>query len=415
MAVDVGGAVSTASVVVAAAVAVLGVVGYQNRRAKLSAIRSAFTHVIGLLAAQDAERRLAGAIFLRRFLDPSSEFGIRDGLFRRRAPYAREAQNVMAAVLRGVPRGNLQKLLADGLAHAKTLDEEDLQRTNLQDAYLGEGGPLKPKGHGGSLKGADFYRADLSEASLRGVKAQGAKFYQARLQGTVLRDAELQGATFFEADLFGANFKGALLHGASFAGARNIPEELMPYLANEETKFDSKDPAPAPAKPAAKRPHVFLSAPSERNPAQVSVCERLAELFAREGLLLEALPRHDYPPSSALAEIARRLDGCAGMVVLGLRHSGADPAGASAGTTPWTHVEAGMAYGKGLPLLLLREPGVSTGVFDHAVDGHHTHVVDLEDRWSEESMRSALRPWIFEVSKSLDPDRPNDAGLLEAD
>jgi hypothetical protein len=319
----VGGAVSTASLVVGALVGLLGVVGYQNRRAKLSAIRSAFNDVIGLLAAKDANRRLAGAILLRRFLDPSSELGIRDGLFRRRAPYAKEAQGVMAAVLRGVPRGDLQKLLADGLVHAKTLKfkEADLQRTNLQDAYL-----APRKGWDGLLEEADFYRADLSEASLRGVKAQHAVFYQARLQGTVLEGADLRDAIFFQADLSGANFKSADLRdaifseadlsganfksadllGASFAGARNIPIELMPHL-DEANRYRSADRAPAPAAPTAKRPHVFLSAPSDRTPAQYSMCERLAELFGREGLVLEALPRHDYPPSAALAEIARRL------------------------------------------------------------------------------------------------------------
>lgn len=394
VALDLAGALSTTSVVVGAVVAVLGVVGYQNRRARLSAIRSAFNDVIGLLAARDAERQLAGAILLRRFLDPSSELGIRDGLLRRRAPYAKEARDVMAAALRGVPRGNLQKLLADGLAHAETLKCADLQRTNLQDAYLG------PRECDGSveradfLEHADFYRADLSGASLRGAKAQRAVFYQARLQGTVLRNADLRDAIFFGAELSGADFGGALLAGASFAEARNIPVELIPQL-DRDNRYDSTDRAPGPAAPEDKPRHVFLSAPSDRTPAQDSMRERLVELLAREGLILEALPRHDYPPSAALAEIARRLAECVGIVVLGFRRAGNDP---EAGTTPWTHVEAGMAYGKGLPLLLLREPGINTGVFDHAVDGYHTHVVDLEDRWNEEALRTALAPWISEIS-----------------
>jgi hypothetical protein len=103
-------------------------------------------------------------------------------------------------------------------------------------------------------------------------------------------------------------------------------------------------------------------------------------------------------PSGALAEIARRLAGCAGVVVLGLRHHGSDPDAAPLGTTPWTHVEAGMAYGRGLPLVLLREPGVDTGAFDEAVDGHRSHVVDLGDCWDEEAVRTAVAPWVFEVS-----------------
>jgi hypothetical protein len=56
------------------------------------------------------------------------------------------------------------------------------------------------------------------------------------------------------------------------------------------------------------------------------------------------------------------------------------------------------AYGRGLPLLLLREPGVYAGAFDDVVNGHHTHVVELGDCWNEEALRAAMAPWIFEVS-----------------
>ena len=136
---------------------------------------------------------------------------------------------------------------------------------------------------------------------------------------------------------------------------------------------------------------MFLSAPSVRTPAQDSMCERLAELLASEGLVLEMLPRRDYPPSNALSEIARRLSRCAGVAVFGLPRHGSDSDASPAGITPWTHVEAGMAYGRGLPLLLLREPGVDTGAFDEAVKGHRTHVVDLADRMGEEALRAGWR------------------------
>jgi hypothetical protein len=226
---------------------------------------------------------------------------------------------------------------------------------------------------------------------LRGADLRDANFFRADLSGADLRDA-----IFFGADLSGADFGRALLEGASFAGARNIPVELMPHLDGEK-RYCSPDRAPAPVAPAAERRRVFLSAPSDRTPAQDSMRERLVELLGRGGLDIEALPRHDYPPSAALAEIGRRLARCVGMVVLGFGRGGY-PEVPSAGTSPWIHVEAGMAYGKGLPLLLLREPGVKTGVFDHAVDGYRTRVVDLKDPWNEEALRTALAPWIFEVS-----------------
>lgn len=182
-------AISVVSGLVAALVAILGVIGYQNRRTKLSSIRSAFNEVVGALASDDARRQLAAAILLRRFFDPTSELGVRDLLGRRRAPYSGEALSVMAAVLRGLPSGDLQKVLADGLAYAPTLAQADLQRTNLRNTYL----PLRNSE--GTLERADFYRADLSGSSLKRARAAHAVFYQARLRGTVLRDADLRART----------------------------------------------------------------------------------------------------------------------------------------------------------------------------------------------------------------------------
>ena len=394
IAMDVGSTVSLASAVVAALVAILGVIGYQNRRAKLSAVRSAFNDVIGALAAADKERQLAGAVLLRRFFDRGSELGMRDLFGRRRTPYAREALNVLAAVLRGMPSGDLQKLLADGLAHAETLEGADLQRTNLQDAYL------SPRASRGSLEHADFYRADLGGASLKDARAAGAKFYQARLQDTVLRGADLRNANFFEADLSRAVFAGALLEGALFTGARNVPAELVEHVG-KDGRYMSSAPAPARgAEPSMGKRVVFLSLPSERTPVQDAIRERVENLCHRAGLITESLSRRDYPTSGALGEIFRRLSGCAGVVVFGLREVRSSPhEGQQVGATPWAHVEAGMAYGCGLPLLLVREVDVRSGAFDDAVIGHRTFALDIDESWNADLVHKAIEPWVFDVCR----------------
>jgi hypothetical protein len=77
LAADVGASVSITSAVVAAIVALLGVLGYQNRRARLSAVRGAFNDVVTGLASDDTRQQLAAAVFLRRFFDSSSELGVR--------------------------------------------------------------------------------------------------------------------------------------------------------------------------------------------------------------------------------------------------------------------------------------------------------------------------------------------------
>jgi uncharacterized protein YjbI with pentapeptide repeats len=389
IAADVGSAVSIGSAAVAALVAILGVMGYQSRRARLSAIRTAFSDVIAALASDNHRQQLAAALLLRRFFDPTSELGARDLLGRRRAPYAGEALSVMAAVLRGLPTGDLQKLLADGLAYAPTLAAADLQRTNLQGAYL------STRHDKGTLERADFYRADLSGGSLKGARAADAVFYQARLRGTVLRGADLKGANFFEADVTGANFAGAELAGASFADARGVPAELEPAL-DSERRYKSQDRAPEPVQDGPGQPTVFLALPSRRTPSQEAACDRLATLLEREGLTVRRPSRTDHPPSDALSDIYRRMSGCAGAVVFGMRPEGE----ASPGVTSWTHLEAGIAYGCNLPLLIVREPSADSGAFDDSIAGYRTHMLDLVDGWDDEAVLSSMRPWLADIGRT---------------
>ncbi len=390
--VDIGTSVSVVTAVVGALVGLLGLLGFQNRRARLAGIRAAFDAVVGNLASTDKERQLAGAVLLRRFFDPESELAVRDWRGGRRNPYSGEAVSVMAAVLRGMRAGDLQKLLADGLAYAPTLHDADLQRTNLSGAYL------SLRHAHGTLEGADFYRADLSGASLKAARAQRAVFYQARLRDTVLRDADLRGANFFAADLTGATFTGAQLLGASFAEARNLPAELAAFVG-PDGKYVSPDPAPPPHRSDRIRPSVFLSLPTRRTPAQESVCDRFAALLRRRGLDPLTLPRRDYPPSDAMSEIYRRLLGCAGVVVFGLRSADPNTTNPASGATPWTHLEAGMAFACNLPILIVREPGVESGVFDVAVAGHNTHMFDLEEGWSDDEALARISPWLAQIGR----------------
>ena len=132
---------------------------------------------------------------------------------------------VIAALLREADAGNFQKLLADGLAYAPSLTHADLQRCNLQNAYLGARGDRIV-----DLSGADFFEADLSYASLRGARAREVVFYGATLHGTVFDDADLTSADFRGADLKGVRFGTAILADARFDGAQNAPPDIAAQL-----------------------------------------------------------------------------------------------------------------------------------------------------------------------------------------
>ena len=202
------------------AVSVGGLINYQSRRDRATAVGTAFRDVIDGLASTDPTRRMAAAILMRRFFDRRSEQGAA------RKAYAKEAVAVIAGILRDCQTGVTQKVLADGLRYAPTLAEADLQQCNLAKAYLGS----KSRRTCVDLTEADLFGADLTGASLKNAAAPRAVFYRATLNGTVLAGADVREADFREAHLKDANFDNALLEGARFKGAVDVPVEVADRL-----------------------------------------------------------------------------------------------------------------------------------------------------------------------------------------
>src|SRR5262245_14460089 len=105
---------------------------YRTRRDRITLVGQAFNTTVEGLSSDAEAKKLAAAILLRRFFDAETEQGASG------TPYEREAVAVIAALLRNTEDGELQKLLADGLAYASNLRGADLQECNLSRAYLGQ-------------------------------------------------------------------------------------------------------------------------------------------------------------------------------------------------------------------------------------------------------------------------------------
>lgn len=233
---------------------VLGILryfAYRTRRDRISLVGQAFSATVDGLSSNAEAKKLAAAILLRRFFDRGTEQGAAG------TPYEREAVAVIAALLRNTPTGELQKLLADGLAYASSLQAADLQECNLTGAYLGQrpravvthgglrlfstgrrrvrGGQFSERGSGQSatpidLTLADLFHANLTDASLRGGVARSAVFYTAIARKTVFEGAHLEGADFRQAELEGARFAGSWIEGARFGGASHLPSNVEQLL-----------------------------------------------------------------------------------------------------------------------------------------------------------------------------------------
>jgi Pentapeptide repeats (8 copies) len=381
--------------------AVLTVLKYLSYRDKQIAAQAAFRTVVDSLSSTVEGQRLGGAILLRRFFDPRTELG--EG----RMPYAREAIDVIVALLRETEPGNFQKLLADGLLYAPSLEGADLQRANLQNAYLGR----KEGGKAPNLQRADFYRADLSAASLKGADASRAVFYQARLHNTIFKGADLREASFYGADLLGAEFKGARLTGANFDHARNVPPQLTEFIDGTGIYQGPEVFAASTQSRAADRPQIFLSKPGTLSVLQQEFVRQVTSLLDAEQLDVATVDRSDYPNVGAVSEVRRVLSACSGVLVLGFRQLEVSKGTWRAGTeearevehvalpTTWNHVEAGMAAMAGLPTLFLVERGVIDGVFALGDVGHLITDVDLA-RPNHPEIRRHVAAWCNSVREA---------------
>jgi hypothetical protein len=390
--------------VLAGILGVLKYFDYRTSRDKKMLVRRAFDSVVNSLASNVEVERMAGAILLRRFFDHKTEVGISG------TPYWKEAVYVTAAILRGQVTGNFQKLLADGLAFAPGLERADLQKTNLQFAYLGSRKTAgSPSGQVTTdLSYADFYRADLSWASLKRAKALGAIFYQARMHNTVLTGADLREANFFEADLKGAKFDEAQLRGADFKSARNIPLAIASKLDGSGVYRDSEPFKPPPRTSEIRQVRVFISKPGFVNYYQQQYISALQSRLEAESMIPQTLER-PYPQFGVIGEVQRLMSDCAGAVIFGFKELEIRDGLWRSSTpeekhiedqymsTPWNQLEAGMAAMFSLPIFVVCQREVEGGIFDMASGEHQIYRVHIDEDWNATAFTNALADWCSDV------------------
>lgn len=138
--------------------------GIKSKRAKREEERISFDSIVRNLSANDNTTRLAAAIMLRRFFHEKVQ---KSNMF-----LFQKSINVISSMLKVLPNSIFQKTLADGLAYTLNLSNMDLQRTNLQDVYLGRRDSNVIK-----IDNTDLFLADLSYALLENLSGK-AIFYR---------------------------------------------------------------------------------------------------------------------------------------------------------------------------------------------------------------------------------------------
>jgi hypothetical protein len=157
---------------------------------------------------------------------------------------------------------------------------------------------------------------------------------------------------------------------------------------------------------------VFVSAPTSLSAAQEGSRKLILRELERNGLESRALGRTDYPTELPLREVLTIAKHCAGGVILGFQQIRADSGvrkpdtkDATTFSTPmafptaWNHLEAGIIFSLGLPLLVFKEPFISGGIFDNGVTDVFVHEMP-DDKMTlarKRSLQAVFLKWQAEV------------------
>lgn len=374
--------------------------GHKNKSIRKEEAINSFNTNIANLSSPDNTTKLSAAIMLRRFLNTKigEDF-----------PFLQEETiKVISSNLKVLPTGVFQKTLADGLAYAKDLSNVDLQRTNLQDSYLGRKDDERI-----IMNNTDLFLSDLSYALLQHIKGN-AIFYRAILFCTRIKDCDLTGANFCEADLTNVRFDRVILKNADFRGAINIPQAIAEKLERVDTK-DGKymmiypDSEPVSAKRTSLDKTIFFSMPSFMSKEDELMTKDYQHYLEKElGYHVIYYVRDDYPSFGQLGKIREKILYSSAMVVFGFKQMQIHDATYRPFfnnekksdlwlATPWNEIEVGMGLMNGLPILLVKDPQISTGIFDSKLSECFVSTILTTDDNRDLAQNHSMVEWLSRI------------------
>ena len=162
--------------------------------------------------------------------------------------------------------------------------------------------------------------------------------------------------------------------------------------------------------------NVFVSRPNWIATQYRDGLQRFLGMLEALSLRPRTIGATDYPVKSPLDEVIKLMKGCRGAVVLGYPQieatvgsiKGAAITSSLLLPTEWNQIEAGLAYARELPLLVIHHIGVSRGIFDRGALNNFLFAKDLADpAWAaSEEIGGALRAWRDDVLGYAPTDAP---------
>ena len=369
---------------------------FKNSNKRKEESKNSLTSIISNLSSSENTSKLSAAIMLRRFMNTkiSHEF-----------PYLQtEAINVIASMLKVLPTGVFQKTLADGLAYAVNLSNVDLQRTNLQDTYLG-----RKDGTSILMDNTDLFLSDLSYALIEHVDGK-AIFYRSILFCSQIKNCDFSGATFREADLTNICFKNVILKDADFTGAINIPEAIEKELVLSDGKSIYPHEEPVSAKHSTLDKSIFFSMPSVMSKENELLTKDYKAYLEGLGYNVIYYIKDDYPSFGQLNRIREKILASSAMVAFGFKQTNIHDATFRPQTnneekwndkwlaTPWNEIEVGMGLMKGMPILLVKDPHIDMGIFDSNLSECFVAKVSTDDDSRKLAQNKEVVKWLSKIT-----------------
>jgi uncharacterized protein YjbI with pentapeptide repeats len=364
---------------------------FQRESTKRENYYKSFDTVVAQLSSDVKTSQLSAAILMRRYF---KEIGN-----KKRADLHLEAINVISSLLKVLPTGVFQKTLGDGLAYAVNLSKIDLQNTNLQNLYLGRKDDTRIQ-----MQETDMFMADLSYANLDKIDGQGAVFMNSILYHASIKNCDFTNAYFYGADLSNAYFKNVILHGADFSKASNLPIEFQGHLS-EDNKFMSKEPITTPSTKQEGKV-IFFSMPGSLSKQAEVITKDYRDFLEAKGYKVLYYEKDEYPEFGQFNKIRQSITNSSAMIAFGFKQINIKQGVLHPNTaaeveiqdkymsTSWNELEVGMGLMNKLPILLVKDKDIDSGVFDSKLSEAFVATITADYNSRELEYNQTLKNWL---------------------
>ncbi len=162
--------------------------------------------------------------------------------------------------------------------------------------------------------------------------------------------------------------------------------------------------------------NIFLSRPNWIDQSFIKGLEGFLLVLNNLEMKPRTIGATDYPNRSPLDEVIKLMEQCNGAIILGYPQITI-----KVGTvkekqidkelilpTEWNHIETGLAYARGIPLLVIHHIGIIRGVFDRGAISNYIYEINLaKPDWPlRVEIQGALSNWKKEVVQHNSKEQP---------